>query len=311
MTETEKEYIALAFVAAACADGHLDEQERQRIQHLADELGAFAGKDLFLTALSRPVTPEQLGAALTSPEAKRQAYQMASLVCQADGVLSEAEEAFLDRLRVALRLSDAAARGMRVEAAQYIDPGLLPVSSSPAAGSDTDSDRTILQYAILAGVAELLPQSAASLVILPLQLKLVYDIGRSHGVTTPQDQLKELVAAFGIGATSQVVESMARRVLGGVARQVGGGGILGGLFGGAAGAATGALVSFTTTYALGHAAVTYYEKGRTLSKADLGALFQRFQNDAKTIYPRVEAEIREQAGRMDAQALLKKVRELA
>jgi uncharacterized protein (DUF697 family) len=172
-------------------------------------------------------------------------------------------------------------------------------------------DHLVLQYAILAGAAELLPQSVASLVVLPLQLKLVYDIGNRHGVTMARDQLRELLAAFGIGATSQVVESLARRIFGGVAKTVGGGGVLGGLFGGATSAATGALVSFATTYALGHVAETYYAKGRTLSQGDMKALFTRLQEDARTLYPKVEAEIRDQASRLDTQALLERVRSLA
>ncbi|MGH7754215.1 MAG: GTPase, partial [Gemmatimonadales bacterium] len=115
----------------------------------------------------------------------------------------------------------------------------------------------------------------------------------------------ELAAVFGIGATSQVVESLARRVFGGLARGVGGR-----VLGGAVGTAAGALMSFSTTYALGHAADTYYAKGRTLSQADLRQLFQQFQEDAKTMYPRVEGEIREQAGRLDLQGLMQRVRAL-
>jgi hypothetical protein len=67
-------------------------------------------------------------------------------------------------------------------------------------------------------------------------------------------------------------------------------------------------VSFSTTYALGHAAQMYYERGRTLTEADLRALFQRFQDDARTLYPRVEAEIRDQAEQLDTKALLDRVR---
>lgn len=305
MTALEKEQIALACLAAAFADGRLGPEERERIRHLVDELGDTQGRDLFRTVLDRQVDPDELATHIRTPEGRRTAYEMALIVCEADGPPNAAEEVWLERLRTALGLSAAAATGLRLEAEHYAAPGLPPTASpGPEPG---DLDRRILQAAILAGAAELLPQTVASLVVLPLQLKLVHDIGRQHGATGTQDQIRELVTAFGVGATSQVVESMARRVLGGVARQVGGG-MLGGLFGGVAGAATGVLVSFTTTYALGHAAVTYYRQGRTLSRADMRKLFQRFQEDAKTIYPRVEAEIREQAQGLDAEGLLAKLR---
>lgn len=307
MTEHEREQIALACLAAAFADSRLDEQERQRIRRLISDLGGVDVPQLFRSTLDRRVEPEQLAASLTTPESRRTAYQMASLVVQADGIPNDAEEAYLERLRNALGLSEAAAAGIRLETEQYRDPGLPP--TAPAGGDDLQ--RTILQYAILAGAAELLPQTAASMVVLPLQLKLVYDIGGRHGVTMARDQVRELAAAFGIGATSQMVESLARKVLGGVAKTVGGGGMLGGLFGGATSAATGAAVSFATTYALGHAAQVYYEKGRTLTQGDLRALFARFQEDAKTLYPQVEAEVRAQAEGLDAKGLMEKVKALA
>jgi uncharacterized protein (DUF697 family) len=262
-----------------------------------DDLG---GDDVFRTALANPISPEALGKSLTNADAKRTAYQLAVLVCHADGVLNAQEETYLGKLRAALGLSEAAAKGLEAEADHWRDPG-LPMTATPS--ETTDLDRRILQFAMLAGAAELLPQTMASMVVLPLQLRLVYDIGRRNGVNMAQDQVRELATAFGVGATSQVVESFARRLLGGVARSVGGG-----IFGGATRAATGALMSFATTYALGHATQVYYQKGRNLTRADLQQLFERFQADAKTLYPRVESEIKAQAETLDADALLAKVR---
>jgi uncharacterized membrane protein YebE (DUF533 family) len=301
MTEEEKRYIAASLVAAACADGHLSPDERRRVTTLLEDLG---GERAFRAALAHPVEPEDLGRLVQSPDARRTAYQLAVLVCEADGVLSDQEQGYLNRLRTSLQLSDAAARGLQLEAEHWRDPGLPP--TPPPSGESLD--RLILQYAILAGAAELLPQTAASIVVIPLQLKLVYEIGQRNGVAQAQDQARELLAVFGIGATSQVVESLARRVLGGVVKRVGGGGLFGGLLGDAAEAATGTLVSFATTYALGHSAQVYYERGRNLSQADLQQLFRRFKDDAGTIYPKVEQEIREQAQKLDMEGLLAKIR---
>ena len=304
MTEAEKRQIAASLLAAACADGHLGSDERERIVTLLDDLG---GEKAFRAAMAAPIEPEALGPTLKSDDARRTAYQLAVLVCEADAVLSDQERAYLERLRTSLGLSDAAAKGLQLEAEHWRDPGLPPTAPSLAAEG---LDRIILQYAILAGAAELLPQTAASIIVIPIQLKLVYDIGRRHGVSQPQEQARELLAAFGIGATSQVVESLARRMLGGVVKRVGGGGMLGGLLGGAAESATGTLVAFGTTYALGHATQVYYEKGRTLSQTDLEQLFQRFQTDARTLYPKVENEIKTQAQNLDVDALMARVKGL-
>ncbi|MEK6597477.1 MAG: DUF533 domain-containing protein [Gemmatimonadota bacterium] len=308
MTDLEREYIALTCVAAACADGHLDRHERQRIEHLVEDLG-FGGRDLFREAFAKPVNPTLIAEQLQSADSRRLAYQMAAQVCLVDGFLSESEADFLQELQRALGITEAAASGIRLEAQMYTDPGLPPMA--PVATPDGgDLDQRILRFAMLAGAAELLPQSAAAIVVLPVQLKLVYEIGHRHGVQLDRGQVMELVAAFGIGATSQAVEAIARRLLGGVAKGVGGG-LLGGLFGGAVSSATGAIMAFATTYALGHSAEVYYRQGRKLDSGDLRKLFARFQEEAKTMYPRVEAEIRTMAAGLDAEALLQKVKSLA
>ena len=64
------------------------------------------------------------------------------------------------------------------------------------------------------------------------------------------------------------------------------------------------IITFSATYALGHVAEQYYAQRRRLSAAGLKALFARFQTDAKAIYPRVEEQIRRQAGTLNLQNLL-------
>jgi tellurite resistance protein len=177
VNDAEKKEIAASLIAAACADGHLGPDERQRIARFMDDLG---GGEVFRAALANPVTPEQLGQRLTSPDAKRTAYQLAVLVCQADAVLNSQETEYLGKLRGALGLSEAAARGLEAEADHWRDPGLPPTSTPSEV---TDLDRRILQFAMLAGAAELLPQTMASMAVLPLQLRLVYEVGRQNGVT--------------------------------------------------------------------------------------------------------------------------------
>ena len=82
------------------------------------------------------------------------------------------------------------------------------------------------------------------------------------------------------------------------------GGLLGGLVGGATRVATGAVITFAATYALGHVADQYYAQGRRLSANDLRAMFDRFQQDAKTIYPKVEQQIRTQSRSLNLGSLI-------
>jgi uncharacterized protein (DUF697 family) len=124
---------------------------------------------------------------------------------------------------------------------------------------------------------------------------MVQQIGAKHGQQLDVHQVKDLAATFGLGAAAQVFEKVVRRTFGGLAGGLLGGafgGLLGGTAGSVAGLASGAAVTFAATYALGHAADQYYEQGRSLSTADLKALFARFRDEGQTMYPRVEARIR-------------------
>ena len=158
-------------------------------------------------------------------------------------------------------------------------------STSGSTGGDT-LDAYILDQAMLTAALELLPDRLANIAILPLQLRMVHHIGQQYGQQTDMNQIKDLAATFGLGAAAQIMESVVRKAFGGIA-----GGLLGGLFGGAAGLAAGGAVTFAATYALGRASQQYYAQNRSLSTADMKALFARFQGEATTMYPRVQGRI--------------------
>ena len=101
-------------------------------------------------------------------------------------------------------------------------PCAIPLSRSDVAWgrriaypfSSVEQDKAILNYALLAGALELLPQSRASMAIIPLQIKRVYGIGKAHGGALDQGHIKQFVAAAGVGLTSQPVEQFGRSLLG-------------------------------------------------------------------------------------------------
>jgi uncharacterized protein (DUF697 family) len=171
--------------------------------------------------------------------------------------------------------------------------------SDPITPAPDVLDDLILKQAMLAGALELLPERLANVAILPVQMRLVYQIGKQQGQELNLDQMKDLGATLGIGMTAQALEGIVRGTLGGLAK-----GILGGLVGGATGLAAGAAVTFASTYALGHVAKQYYAQGRKLTADDLKALFARFQEEARSLFPKVEEKIREQSKTLNVQSLL-------
>ena len=157
----------------------------------------------------------------------------------------------------------------------------------------------IVRYAILTGALELLPQSMASLAILPLQIKMVYRIGRAHGVTLDQGHIKEFIATLGVGLSAQMLDGMARKFLGKLV-----GRMAGGLAGGVARSAGSAALAFGTTWALGQVARQYYSSGRRLDMAQLRSLFTSLRQQGQQLHERHSAEIQQQAARLDLPALL-------
>jgi uncharacterized protein (DUF697 family)/tellurite resistance protein len=289
--------IAIAMMAAR-ADGRVDSVEQRAV----DAAVARAGHP-DVTALAQQVAAGQLRVAdlasrLSDDEARRAAWEGALAIVNADGSANLPEQAFLDELRAALALGDAylAESGRTASALARSEAQMGAPLGGPV-------DELILQQAILTGALEILPDGLANVAILPLQLRMVYQIGQRHGQKLDANQVKDLAATLGLGAAAQSLEGVAMKLIGGLA-----GGLLGGMFGGATRIATGAIITFSATYALGHVAEQYYAQGRRIDAADLRALFARFQDEAKTIYPRVQEQIQRQASTMDLQRLLQEFR---
>jgi uncharacterized protein (DUF697 family)/tellurite resistance protein len=295
--EKRDETLLQVGIAAALADGTCDARERTHLDELARAAGASTGAALAPSA----ALPSDLAARLGSPEARRAAYDLAVAVCNADGTANEAEAGFLRGLRATLGLDEATLANDAQTAGALAG---APVAGAPVEGATAGStDDVILQHAVLAGALELLPQSLATMAVIPVQLRLVYQIGQKYGQKLDAAQAKDLLATLGIGAATQVLDGVARRVLSGVAQGVLGR-LLGGLAGGVAGAAAGAGTVFAATYALGHAAEQYYAQGRTLSPADLQALFVKLRDQARELYPKVQAQIQQRARTLDLQQVV-------
>ncbi len=295
MNTQDAETIVAIAALAALADGRQAESERANIADAAKRLGVKPDSAVVTDALNGRIGIDALAARLSSNQARVAAYDAAAAVCHADGTLDERESAFLSDLLRALGTAAGASKSeatVRAAAAAVAAP-------APKAAPAGDLDTFILDQAMLTAACDLLPDNLATIAILPLQLRMVYAIGQRHGQQFDMSQAKDLAAVLGIGAAGHMMEGIVRGVLGDVGR-----GLLGGLIGGAAGLAAGGIVTFATTYALGHAAEQYYAQGRRLSTADLKALFTRFEGEARNIFPRVEARIRQLASGTNVNSLL-------
>jgi tellurite resistance protein/uncharacterized protein (DUF697 family) len=298
MTHQDAEVVVAVAALAAMADGQQDASELAAITDAATRLG-LSGADVAVQRAASGTVPLATWAAqLSDADARHTAYEVAVAVCSTGGAPNPMEVDFLRALASALAIDATPVNAM----ATTLSAGGAATTATLASAPDT-LDTHILDQAMLTAALELLPDRLANLAILPLQMRLVHHIGQQYGQQTDANQIKDLAATFGLGAAAQVMESVVRKAFGGIA-----GGLLGGLFGGAAGIAAGGAVTFASTYALGHAAQQYYAQGRSLSTADMKALFARFQGDANTMYPRVQDRIATLAQGTNLSSVLQSIR---
>lgn len=315
MNAREQEAVLTIALLAAFADGAKDDREREEIKRIADSLAGEAGapqlSQIYQSVLLKRVNVSQATAALTDPMHKQLAYEMAVCVCDADAVASDAEQKFLKELRTALGLDTQQTAQVEREAAALADAPLpnTPVAVAPAATlaqplgggvkqatmSDAELDKYILNHAIVNGAIELLPQSLATMAIIPLQIKLVYRIGQAYGFQLDKGHIREFLATAGVGLTSQYVEQFGRKLLGGLL-----GSVAGGLGRGLGRVGAGAAFSFATTYALGQLAKRYYSGGRQMNSALIQQTYQSLLGQAKQIQGQYSSEIEHKASTLDA-----------
>ena len=177
------------------------------------------------------------------------------------------------------------------------------ITLNAASVSDAEIDSMILNASILNGALELLPQSLASMAIIPLQTRLVYRVGKVYGYELDKRHIADFLATVGVGLTSQYVEQFGRKLVGGLLGKV-----MGGMGRAVGSAATGSAFSFASTYALGKVAQRYYAGGRTLSTDSLKASFSRTVEQAKGLQQRYVPQIQEKAKGLDVGQLMRELR---
>lgn len=309
MNTTEKESILTLALMAGFADGVKNDAERAELKRIAQSLpqDGVQPTALYQRVLLKQVTLTQAAASLQSPELRQLAYEMAVCVCDADGAQTDAEKSFLADLRQALQLDPAATapfeRSADALAVEPLAAGVVVPSNAARPAADVEVDRMIVNYAILNGALELMPESLATMAIIPLQMKMVYRIGKHHGHELDRGHIKELAATAGLGLTSQVVEGYARKLLGGLLGKIGGG--LGQSVGKQV---AGSALSFASTWALGKMAGQYYSGGRKLSAIEMRQLFTSLTGQARDLHANYTSAIRDKAGSLNMSQLLPIIR---
>ena len=341
MNENEQRAILAITILAAFADGGKADAEREEVRRVAQALGGESDMQAVLRdVLLRRVSTASAAAQLPAPELRQLAYELAVGVCEADGLRNDDETRFLSGLAGELGLAGAQATAPIDTADALAELPLESVEDEPTAGRTAASagqgaaaeaagsvgtaggaaaagpvvaatsrrpvaeiDSMILNYAILNGALELLPQSTASMAIIPLQMKMVYRIGKDYGYELDRGHVKDLLAAMGVGLTGQYLEEIGRKLVGGLFGKA-----AGRMFGGLARGATGVALSFATTYALGQVARRYYAGGRVMSTQLLKDTYAETLGQAKAIQSQYLPQIEQKARTIDVGQIVQMAR---
>ncbi len=323
--DSQARAIAAICLHAALADGGTTPQERDRLTRVFSTVDEQERSDVYQEVVMGGVAIESAVAELQDPAVRTMAYDMAVGVCEADGVTSETELAFLSKLKTLLAIDSAYAsrtlkQGEAIASAldqpaaagaattAMTAPPVIAVGAGAAVASAVDPasaevDGMVLRYAIVNAAIELLPQDLATVAILPMQMKMVYRVGKRHGHELSAGHIKEFLGVLGVGMTSQVLEGYARKLLGKMAGRA-----LGKTAGKLASKATGSAMTFATTYALGMVAKRYYAGGRSLSGLDLKGLFQSSAERGKVLYEQHAPQVTQQASGLDMMKVMDLVR---
>jgi uncharacterized protein (DUF697 family)/tellurite resistance protein len=315
LTKSEQEALLTISLMAAFADGGKSEVERAEVKRIAEGLSELAlnPSALYQRVLLRQMTAREAAAPLKGKELRQLAYEMAVCVCEADELLNDAEKIFLAELRGVLQLEDQnvdvfqqhadAVAQAPLQVSERAVTALPPVLAGSGGPVDHEIDRMVLNAAMVNGALELLPDSLATMAIVPLQMNLVYRIGKRYGYELDRRHITELLGAAGLGLTSQVVEGFARKLLAGLLGRV-----AGGLGRGVGRQVASSAMTFASTYALGQMAQRYYAGGRQFSAAQLKELFASLSGQARSLHDRYAQEIQQRASQLNVSQLVDLVR---
>jgi len=309
MSDSEIRAFLTIALMAALADGANDDRERAALKALVARLGEgrIDLAEIYDDVLVRKISIADAVRPLATTETRKQAYETAVAVAAADGATSSAESEFLRDLAAALGLPAQDAQGYVAQADAVAGAAGVPSASGAEPVREVQGhvmpdvaalDKQIVNASVTNAALELLPESLASMAILPLQVRLVYQIGKSYGYELDQGHIKEFLAALGVGLAGQYIEQFGRKLLGGLL-----GSVLGGIGRAAGHQAASSGMAFATTWALGQLAKQYYGGGRTLDAEKLKAAFAPLLAQGQGLMNRYGGDIAQRARTIDVRNL--------
>lgn len=268
-------------VCMAKADGVLKPDERYELEEAL--VGLTLPEGLNIDALLKEENePLKIARKIESTEGRDYTYAACYALAHCDRELAEAEDAILKTLRHEWDIK-AEEDAALVKALNHSITGSNPAQNAAAVTAITDVknrgvefEKLLQRYCILTAVTGAIPVPLVpDLLVVPMQVKMVYDIAALFGQKSDKATVQLMFETLGVGTGVRLGVSMLAKFVP----------IWGSVVGGAS--------AFTTSYALGKVAWTFYQGGATASVESLKPMFREQQKEGRKEFEKHRAAIDE------------------
>lgn len=263
-------------ICMAKADGTLRPEERFELED------ALAGVELpggltLNTLVNEDIDAVKLAAEVTDPAARDSIYASVFAMAHVDRDVGPSERRMLDQLCKVWNIhpDEEHILAKVLDAHHENEPQTQAAPAKNPAEADATAKRIIMRYALVTGLTGAIPVPLIpSLIIVPLQVKMVHDIARTLGQPNDKDTVQLMFETLGVGSGLQLAVYELCKLIPGI------------------GSAVGAAGAFASTYGLGQVAVIFYEGGGKASMESLKPVYERERKSGRAEYEKHKASIR-------------------
>lgn len=265
-------------VCMAQADGVLKPDERYELEEALIGVALPEGHSIE-TLLGEENDPLKLARKIESREGRDYTYAAVFALAHCDRHLHAVEDKILQALRYEWGIQAEEDKSL----GKALDAGLAtpPATASVSAIADekkraAEFENMLTRYCVLTAVTGAIPVPLVpDLLVVPMQVKLVYDIAALFGQKSDKTTVQLMFETLGVGTGVRLGVSMLAKFVP----------IWGSVVGGAS--------AFTTTYALGKVAWTFYQSAGKASVESLKPMFREEQKQGRKEFEKHRAAVLE------------------